>query len=156
MQLEEYLRATLAVDEESPSGLVWKVRTARRVRIGQPALACLKPDGYYQSTIMGRKLYAHRVVFFLTHGYWPVNVDHLDGNRQNNKPSNLADVDAAENAENRMYFGCYLTKQGWRVRIQVKGTRKDIGTYPTKEDAISAYTKAKLEFHHSPRYKEVV
>ena len=31
----------------------------------------------------------HRVVFYLTHGYMPEVVDHIDGNPSNNHPDNL-------------------------------------------------------------------
>lgn len=43
---------------------------------------------------------AHRAVFALVHGRWPdLEVDHVDGNRTNNRPANLRELPHAANMQ---------------------------------------------------------
>ena len=46
-------------------------------------------------------LCAHRVVYAMAHGTWPTyEIDHIDGSRINNSPSNLRDVTHRVNMNN--------------------------------------------------------
>jgi hypothetical protein len=63
-------------------------------------------DGYSQIslTLDGRKrcLKAHRVVFALVHGHWPVEqIDHRNGVRSDNRPGNLRVASNTENCHNQ-------------------------------------------------------
>ncbi len=64
--------------------------------------------GYtYPQIVIGKKgdgtrgLLAHRIIFFMHHGIWPESVDHIDGNRANNRVENLRACTHAENMRNR-------------------------------------------------------
>ena len=46
--------------------------------------------GYRMVRFDGQKEHCHRIVFFLANGYLPEFVDHIDGCRENNSPSNLS------------------------------------------------------------------
>jgi hypothetical protein len=48
-----------------------------------------------------RAILAHRLVYFLHHGVWPENIDHRDGNRDNNRIENLRPCTHTENMRNR-------------------------------------------------------
>lgn len=57
--------------------------------------------GYIDINYMGHRLYAHRVIFAMTRKYWPQGIiDHIDGDVQNNLPSNLRSVDDFQSACN--------------------------------------------------------
>lgn len=45
----------------------------------------------------------HRVVWLLCHGRWPTQIDHIDGNRRNNRVENLREVSGSENLANRVF-----------------------------------------------------
>lgn len=143
--LSEYL----VVDQSSPTGLRWVQKPNARISIGQPAMTCILSNGYYTGGFKGKNYYAHRVVFYLANGYWPARVDHIDGNRQNNTPSNLRDISQAENAHNTLAAGCYFDKaySKWRARIKSNGHTTHLGYYATKQEARAAYLAAKVKLH---------
>lgn len=56
--------------------------------------------GYGTFSFLGRQHLAHRIAWFLTHGYfpkWPRSLDHLCRNRKCVRPDHLEDVDIKEN-----------------------------------------------------------
>ena len=91
----------LAYSEESSSGLVWRVNKAR-VRKGEEAGA-ISGNGYCIVSFEEKAYAAHRIIYFLNTGVDPEekNVDHIDGNRLNNKISNLRLATNKQNQDNR-------------------------------------------------------
>lgn len=65
-------------DYDEASGMLhWKVGRRR----GKPA-GCLDTDGYHRVKINRRMYPAHRVVFTLLKGCWPVGqIDHINGDK---------------------------------------------------------------------------
>lgn len=64
-----------------------------------------RKDGYIEIG-QGRaknNLLAHRVAWRLTYGYWPSEIDHIDGNPSNNKLSNLKEKTHQENLMNSKF-----------------------------------------------------
>lgn len=58
-------------------------------------------DGYFTGSIFGSNFKAQRVIWEMAYGSDPDQIDHIDGNRSNNRVANLRDVSLAENARNR-------------------------------------------------------
>lgn len=140
----------VGLSDSSPSGLCWIRRPYKtHIVVGSPAFACLESNGYYRGRFKTQRYLAHRVVFFLTYGYWPEQVDHIDGDRGNNTPSNLRAVSRSENQHNRKAKGyCYdTTNKRWKAQIRVGGVDKHIGSFHTEEEARLAYVAAKQQLH---------
>lgn len=84
-------------------------------------------------------------------------IDHKDGNRLNNRRSNLRECNRVENSQNHAIradntSGCpgvSKCKQTgrWAAYINTMGKRAFLGRFDTKEDARSAREKAKSEMH---------
>lgn len=159
--LDEEIKQWLQVDEDSPSGLSWitkKPNTATYA--GKPALAGVSNKGYWVGTFSGRHMKAHRVVFFLKTGEWPEQVDHLNGNRLDNRGVNLRAATNSTNQHNiKNATGVWVEVvkgyKRYRAKIVANGKRIYLGSFRTEEEACAAYLAAK-KIHHptSPINKE--
>ena len=144
------LRDYLALSNDSPTGLVWLKQASSRALVGQPAFTNLSTPGYYQGGFKGGKLYAHRVVFYLVHGWWPDKIDHRNGIRTDNRPRNLRSVTTTQNGQNRVVRGTryHTGRKLWQARITYGGRCHSLGYFATEPEAHAAYLQAKLEHHN--------
>lgn len=118
-------------------------------------------SGYLKFQIGGRRYLVHRVVWLLFHGDWPCfDIDHINGDRSDNRPVNLRDVPRAVNCQNKcralvsnkttgLLGANYHASNGKRFRAQIwfAGKNHHVGYFDTAEEAHEAYVKAKAEFH---------
>jgi len=76
-------------------------KTGRVNEIGQIAGCVHKGKGYIHVKIKAKAFKAHRLVFLYHHGYLPECVDHIDGDKTNNKIENLRAATKEENCHNQ-------------------------------------------------------
>jgi len=133
----------------------WNARFA-----GLPALATLDRAGYRRGKIYDRDYFAHRVGFAIYHGFWPKMVDHINGDRGDNRIANLRESDALANGRNmarssRNASGvvgvtwCPL-KGKWRARIKLCGKDFSLGNFDNFEDAVAARRGAEVAHGFDP------
>jgi hypothetical protein len=106
----------------------------------------LRTDGYSVITVMKPKrqqMLVHRVVWLMTYGYLPKELDHVDRNKSNNSIENLRECSRAENNRNKI-FDVQLYKPTNKYRLTFQ--RKHIGYFKTKEEALSK--RKELEQQH--------
>lgn len=100
---------------------------------------------------------AHRLAWLYIYGKWPQNeLDHLDGNRANNKIANLRDAGDVLNSQNRRspnknngvgLLGVSRHGLRFKAMIGVNWKIKYLGIFDTKEEAHAVYVKAKRKLH---------
>jgi hypothetical protein len=110
-----------------------------------------------RSSPRGKTLLMHREILGLSHGD-PRRVDHIDGNRLNNRRSNLRIATPGENQQNRRlnanntsgYRGVMWDRinQKWRAKAQLNGRSYHLGEYDAVEEAAAA--AAAFRAHHMP------
>jgi len=107
--------------------------------------------GYIVVYLKGKNYYAHRVAYYLHYGVDPgANlVDHINGDRTDNRIENLRLVDHKGNGCNRAQAsGAYLNNTNvWFSRIKVNGEKIYLGTFKTFDEAHQAYLEAKRTYH---------
>jgi hypothetical protein len=111
--------------------------------------------GYREITIDYMRCLSHRIAWLVTTGDWPTaEIDHINGNRADNRIANLRDVTNAENRRNMAMrsdntsgnVGIRWHKQvgKWQSRIYVKGREIHLGLFTDLADAIAARKAAEI------------
>jgi hypothetical protein len=143
---------------EPATGALTPVSTAR-----EPFMS---DYGYLTVSLYGRTCAVHRLAWLLSYGAWPDKViDHIDGDKLNNRLANLRDATAAENQQNRHrpsrrnssgHLGvswCRYRKR-WHAQLTVNGERRLSKFFDDLASAVAAYAEAKREHHVTSTYAD--
>ena len=123
---------------------------------GKEAMTCIKSDGYRHGALFYSYVPAHRAIWALHSGEWPsMAVDHIDGNKINNRIENLRLADNAQNGWNRGapkasksgIKGVTLSQGKWRAQLTVRGMPIYLGQFKCRTAAAYAYAVASKEHH---------
>lgn len=113
----------------------------------------------YLSVMIDYKAYkVHRLAWLWEHGDFPIScIDHIDGDRLNNRIANLRQATHKQNNQNRRYaidrsstgtLGVYKGYNGgFKTQISVDGKQIHLGRFKTLEAASEAYKTAKRQYH---------
>ena len=157
-QLLDFYNEYLSYQEDGT--FIWKKKRAQRTKIGDIA-GSKNGHGYINIDVtidgIGHCVKAHRLAFLLHHGWLPIEVDHEDTNRSNNRISNLREAVGGGNAHNASkrndntsgYKGVSWNNRNkkWIAYINVNRKRKYLGYFTCKIEAAKAYDKAARELH---------
>jgi hypothetical protein len=114
-------------------------------------------DSRYQGCSLTYTTRAHQVAWYLTYGTWAETpIDHIDGNRANNRLNNLRLATTQQNNHNarkrtKRTYTCQYKGVQWRgntsyrAYITFDGKRYHIGTYPNEVEAALAYNAKATE-----------
>lgn len=169
MHSVETVRALLDYDAETGK-FTWKERPrgmfpAERFWItwnkrfnGKPALCTLAHNGYLYGAIFGENWSAHRMAWFLSTGEEPDEVDHINGDRTDNRLVNLRNVNRQVNCQNtakatRNTSGVvgvrwHRSGRGWTVSIG----HEYVGFYKDFERAVAARKAAEAQKGFHPNH----
>lgn len=114
--------------------------------------------GYRRIQINGRKLMAHRIAWALYYGEWPnLHIDHIDGDKDNNRITNLRLVSDSQNQYNRGITasnksgvkGVHQDKKSgkWLAAIRYMGSIIKVGSFDTIDEAAGAIRSKRIELH---------
>ncbi|MBA4215660.1 MAG: HNH endonuclease [Polaromonas sp.] len=142
--------------DQATGQLFWRTGTSIRKR-GEAGY--INAKGYRVVMLGGKNVRAHRIVWALVHGEWPsIDIDHINGDRGDNQPSNLRLATRSQNNQNQRaprsnskspYLGVTWHGQSkrWAARITVNRKVRHLGLFKTPEEASQAYVAAKREIH---------
>ena len=152
-ELKEFL------DYNPDTGIfTWIKKPSRRVKVGQVA-GRFNGNGYLRIKFKGIDYFAHRLAYYMYHGVDPLGkcIDHIDGDKANNKIDNLRLASYVQNQMNRVNLlsnntsgitGVYWHKKlkKWMATIQVNKVYKYLGLFTNKEDAIKVRREAEIKY----------
>jgi hypothetical protein len=132
----------------------WIEKSAPKVVVGARA-GSVSPIGYIQIQVLKHRYFAHRLAWFFVHGVMPThNIDHINGDRGDNRIVNLRDVTQQVNVQNERnprrgnpYLGVSKKRNKWVAAIRFDGRNKNLGHFDTPEEARDAYLAAKRKVH---------
>jgi len=153
----------LAYSEESKTGLVWRVNKGTNGVKGKEA-GCINNRGYFVFKFKHKAYQTHRIVYFLNTGVDPQEkqIDHIDGNKLNNKIWNLRLATQNQNQDNRKksrnntsgVIGVSWDKKNntWNASVRRNSIRLNLGHFhkSKKDKAIAVRIAAELD----PRFKD--
>tara|TARA_R110002153_G_scaffold155350_1_gene307386 strand:+ start:250 stop:750 length:501 start_codon:yes stop_codon:yes gene_type:complete len=146
------------IDYNKNNGLLkWKDITGRGKKKHEPG-SVHKKTGYKRLTVLGRTLSHHRVAWALHYSEQPPKIiDHIDGDKTNNKISNLRSGIESLNQQNQtnphsrnktsIYIGVSLFKGRWRAKIYHNKKYYFLGYFKSEVEARDAYIKEKRNLH---------
>jgi len=122
------------LDYNSETGVfTWKVSPARQVFSGDIA-GTKRKDGYIQIKVKNKLILSHRLAWIYMYGYLPKYIDHINGQRDDNRIINIREVSNQQNSLNSKISknntsgikGVYWDKSRnkWTVRLSIDGKCK--------------------------------
>jgi hypothetical protein len=156
----EYIRERLAYDPNT-GVLTWRYCEAMRrewnTRYSGAVAGADSDQGYRSISIDDRPHRAHRLAWLIMHGEWPVDqLDHINGDRADNRISNLRDVGHTENCRNAATprnntSGVVGVRQRkatgkWEAKIKVDYRTIHLGYFANLADAIAARLAAEITY----------
>lgn len=126
----------------------WRVTLSSRAVAGKAAGSPVA--GYRRVCIDGRAYRSHRLAWLLAHGSWPSGeIDHINGDKSDNRLANLRDVAHAQNCANRKsplgasgFRGVFKRGVRWQAEIWISGKKTILGRFDTAEAASEAFLAA--------------
>lgn len=135
----------------------WARDVGCRIKKGQIA-GSVGSQGYIDITAAGHRFLGHRLAWLIHYGSMPLGmIDHINGNRSDNRIANLRDATSSENSRNAKTLynnasgvkGVWWNKliRKWEATIRVHGETITVGRFDLISDAESAIRAARDELH---------
>lgn len=133
--------------------------SAKTSRKGMPVgknIALPQSSGYLRVSYKGYRYLAHRLAWIIFYRENPPGqIDHINGDRKDNRIKNLRIALPSENNQNQSkakgknkVIGVYLMESGrYQAKIKANGKTKILGRFDSEEEASQAYWSAKMKFH---------
>jgi hypothetical protein len=136
----------------------WNSRYADR-----EAFTALNEDGYHHGKVAGKMVRAHRVVWAMVFNAWPDGeVDHINGDRTDNRLENLRLASRLSNGQNQKrfvtntsgYTGVSYHKRSkrWQASVHFEGRSRTLGYFDSPEAAAEARAQANRDLGFHPNH----
>jgi hypothetical protein len=117
----------------------------------------LSQDGYLNSVLYRTSYRTHRLIFLWHHGYIPKEIDHIDGNKLNNRIENLRPATRKQNCRNTKLpttnksgikgVSWVSRLKKWVVQLQVDNKKMYFGLYKDLDYAVFIANAIRHKYH---------
>lgn len=155
--IDPAMRARALFSYNPETGAVLR-RVTRGGQVAGARVGTRRRDGYLATKFDGAEILLHRLVWLHTYGVMPDGeIDHINGDKSDNRLGNLREVDRAMNNQNRRrahvnnrlgVMGVTEVSGGvFLARIRVNKALIRLGRFSTPKLASEAYLAAKRRLH---------
>jgi HNH endonuclease len=125
-------------------------------RLSGNEMGWLDPRGYWRLQIEDVRYWAHRLAWFYVTDEWPtLDIDHINGDRSDNRWTNLRLCTMSENLCNRGaqknnttgLKGVSRMRSKFQASIAFNGDRRHLGTFESATEAHRAYCQEAIKLH---------
>ena len=140
------------VDYDPDTGVMTSKSNRGNIRAGH-ILGVNNGSDYFQFELNKIKLLVHRAAFAISYGYWPEYVDHISGNRLDNRLCNLREATITQNNRNSAkkggsgFRGVSKRKVSYEVFMRIDGKLTYLGRYKNPVHAAYVYDLASIQHH---------
>lgn len=149
-------------DYDPAAGTFTRKLNAGSATVGQIA-GCRDRSGYIRISVDCQRFAAHRLAFLFMTGKLPaLHIDHINGDRGDNRWLNLREVTRTENNRNKCNRSdntsghpgiTWLPRnKKWRARISTDARRISLGLFNSIEQAIAARKEAEAQLGYQPNH----
>lgn len=136
-----------------PTGELRWLHSRKQVKAGDIA-GGFNTAGYRVLSYSGHQYKIHRIIYAYYTGRWPKLIDHINGDRSDNRIENLREATHQLNSTNTNkvrgkipYRGVSQADGKYVASVQCKGTRHFLGRFDTAEKAHDAYLSRRKELN---------
>lgn len=151
---ESYFRHT---SEPERICLAWNQRFA-----GKRALTAVSNKGYLRGMIFHKRAISHRIIWMMVHGEVTDQIDHVNGDKSDNRLANLRPVNNQQNQKNRPRqknnksgvngVSWYKSSGRWVSHIRVDGRLKNLGYFDCIAHAAMVRNQAERHYGFHPNH----
>lgn len=152
---QHYLKEVLEYNPECGI-FTWRKVLYNHIHLLNTVAGSIYANGYRYVQIGGKDYRAGRLAWFYVHGEWPAAyVDHINGNRADDRIENLRLATNSQNQANRGVMATNTSgtkgvryeasRRRWRAQITANGKSKCLGRFRSRDEAMQAYAKAAKE-----------
>jgi hypothetical protein len=140
---------------DSNTGIfIWLKSSNGRIKVGDIA-GTINNNYYCRIMIDNKRYYAHKLVWLYVYGELPdLIVDHINGNRNDNRVANLRlaarsqnNMNSKKRTNNLKGTSYHKRDKVWHSEIRFENNRLYLGTFETQEAAHEAYKIASIKYH---------
>ena len=159
MMTQELLKSILNYDKHIGI-FTWKVKCNVMINIGDVA-GSLKQTGYREIAYKQKWYREHKLAFIYEHGYFPKLIDHINGEKADNRIENLREATQSQNQFNSQRINKHNTRNvrfrkdrnKWVITFYTNNTPKQYGSFDNFDEANKVANELRLQFHGNFAYQ---
>lgn len=133
---------------------------------GTEAGVATDTHGYKAITVFNKRYLVHRLIWAIHYGVWPSGqIDHINGDRSDNRIENLRDVSQSQNQKNAKRrsdnksgvpgVSWHARYAKWQAAISNDGKRKCLGYFKNLDEAVQIRRAAELSLGYHENHGRI-